>query len=37
MDRILLGSNTFLVFKYPLMRRALQALKEELLSNDPSL
>lgn len=32
LDRILLGSNTLLVFKYPLLKRKLMALKETILS-----
>jgi len=36
LDRILFGSNTILVFKYPLMKRKLLKLKSQLLSEDPN-
>lgn len=37
LDRILFGSNTILVFKYPLQNRKLKDLKNELQSSQPEL
>lgn len=37
MDRVLFGSNTILVFKYPLLKRKLQLVKESLLNDAPGL
>jgi len=37
MDRVLFGSNTILVFKYPLLKRKLQHVKDSLLNDNPGL
>jgi len=37
LDRILLGSNTILVFKYPLMKRKLLQIKSKFLSEIPDI
>jgi hypothetical protein len=37
LDRILFGSNTILVFKYPLMKRGLMQLKSEILGGNPDM
>ncbi len=37
LDRILFGSNTILVFKYPLMKRRLMQLKSEILGDNPDM
>jgi hypothetical protein len=37
MDRILFGSNTILVFKYPLMSRKLKLLRAQIGDKDASL
>ena len=37
MDRVLFGSNTILVFKYPLLKRKLQQVKDSLLNDSPGL
>jgi hypothetical protein len=37
MDRVLFGSNTILVFKYPLLKRKLQQVKDSLLNDNPGL
>lgn len=37
LDRILFGSNTILVFKYPLMKRKLLRIKTQLLEQFPQL
>jgi hypothetical protein len=37
LDRILFGSNTILVFKYPLLKRRLAHIKSQLLSEQPDL
>jgi len=37
MDRILFGSNTILVFKYPLMNRKLKQIRAQVSRENPSL
>lgn len=37
LDRILFGSNTILVFKYPLLKRKVQEMKEQINSMTPGL
>lgn len=37
MDRVLFGSNTILVFKYPLLKRMLQQMKSHLLETNPGI
>ena len=37
LDRILFGSNTILVFKYPLMKRKLLQIKSKFLSEIPDI
>jgi hypothetical protein len=34
---VLFGSNTILVFKYPLLKRKLQQVKDSLLNDSPGL
>ena len=37
MDRILFGSNTILVFKYPLMNRKIKQIKSQVSRENPDL
>jgi hypothetical protein len=36
LDRILFGTNTILVFKFPFLKRKLEQVKQEILSKLPS-
>jgi hypothetical protein len=37
LDRILFGSNTILVFKYPLLKRKMQQIKTSILEKDNTI
>jgi hypothetical protein len=37
MDRVLFGSNTIFVFKYPLLKRKMFQIRSQLLESNPGL